>query len=60
MREIPTSTTPGWVKVTAIIAVVVLALVVVLLITGRGGGHGPGRHVSGHDALPGTPVRRPA
>jgi hypothetical protein len=53
MPEIPTSGTPGWVKLTAIVGVVLLALVVVLLITGRGGGHGPGRHMIG-GGTPGT------
>jgi ABC-type transporter Mla subunit MlaD len=36
--------TPRWVKVFAIIALVVVVLFVVLLLTGRGGEHGPGRH----------------
>ena len=35
--------TPRWVKVTAAIAVVVVALVAVMLLVG-GGDHGPGRH----------------
>jgi L-asparagine transporter-like permease len=42
------SGTPRWVKVSAIIALVVVGLIVVLLIAGRGG-HGPGRHVLGGD-----------
>lgn len=38
--------TPRWVKAFGIIALVLIFLVVVLLLTGRGGGHGPGRHTS--------------
>lgn len=38
--------TPRWVKVFAIVSLVVVLLLVVLLIAGRGG-HGPGRH-AGH------------
>jgi hypothetical protein len=42
-NEPPTSGTPRWVKVSAIIALVVVVLIAVMLIAGRGG-HGPGRH----------------
>lgn len=42
---------PRWVKAAVIIVGVVLALFVVLKLTGVGGAHGPGRHMSG----PGTP-----
>ena len=35
---------PRWVKVFAIIALVVLVLFVILLVTGGPGRHGPGRH----------------
>jgi hypothetical protein len=52
MADSPASGTPRWVKVTAIVGVVLLALVVVLLITGRGGGHGPGRHTNDGDTPP--------
>jgi ABC-type transporter Mla subunit MlaD len=48
-----TTGTPRWVKVFALIALVVILLFVILLITGRGGDHGPGRHTAGvteHDA----------
>ena len=38
-----TAGTPRWVKVFALIGVVVVVLVVAMLATGRGG-HGPGRH----------------
>jgi hypothetical protein len=40
----PTTSTPRWVKVSGIIALVLVLLVVILLLAG--GGHGPGRHVS--------------
>ena len=43
-----TGGTPRWVKVSAIIAVVVVALVAVMLLAG-GGEHGPGRHLGGGD-----------
>jgi hypothetical protein len=48
-----TTGTPRWVKVFAIIAIVVALLVVIVLLTG--GGHGPGRHtpsggLGGHTA----------
>ena len=36
--------TPLWVKVFGGVAFVVVLLFVVLMLTGRGGGHGPGRH----------------
>ena len=49
MTEKDTQTgTPRWVKVSAIIALVLVVLVVVMLVTGRGG-HGPGRHTSSGD-----------
>jgi hypothetical protein len=49
----PRPGTPRWVKVSAVIALLVLVLVAVLLISGRGGEHGPGRHgASGGDDDP--------
>jgi hypothetical protein len=40
-----TTGTPRWVKVSAIIALVLVVLVVVMLLVGGGpGGHGPSRH----------------
>ncbi|MGI8694610.1 MAG: hypothetical protein ACR2JK_17185 [Geodermatophilaceae bacterium] len=39
--------TPRWVKVTGIVALVLLLLIVVLLLTRGPGGHGPSRHASG-------------
>ena len=41
--------TPGWVKVVGIVALILVAIAVVLLLTGRGGSHGPGRHTSDGD-----------
>ncbi|MGH4014213.1 MAG: hypothetical protein ACRDSL_09850 [Pseudonocardiaceae bacterium] len=43
---------PRWVKVSAIIVGVLVLLVVVLKLTGVGGEHGPGRHISGGDTPP--------
>jgi hypothetical protein len=51
-KDRETGGTPRWVKVFGIIAVVVVVLVVVLLVTGRGGSHGPGRHLPGGDNSP--------
>jgi hypothetical protein len=42
-------TTPRWVKVFGIIAIVLVLLVVLLLTGVLGSGHGPGRHVPGGD-----------
>ena len=38
---------PRWVKVAAIVAAALVLLFVVLQLTGIGGQHGPGRHISG-------------
>jgi hypothetical protein len=44
-RERPS--TPRWVKVFGVIALLLVVLVVIALLTGGGPGeHGPGRHVS--------------
>jgi hypothetical protein len=50
-----TTGTPRWVKVFGIIALVLVLLFVALLLTGRGGGHGPGRHAPSGDAGGHTP-----
>jgi hypothetical protein len=51
-----TTSTPRWVKVFGIIALVVVVLFVVLLLVG--GGHGPGRHTGGPgDQTPPSSVR---
>jgi hypothetical protein len=44
--------TPRWVKVFAVVAALLVALFVVLVLTGRGGEHGPGRHAPGGDTTP--------
>ena len=41
--------TPRWVKVFGGVAVLVVLLFVILLLSGRGGGHGPGRHGGASD-----------
>ncbi len=41
--------TPRWVKVAGIIALLVILLVVVIAVSGKGGGHGPGRHTPAGD-----------
>jgi hypothetical protein len=52
--------TPRWVKVSGIIAVVLVTLVAVIMLVGGGiGGHGPGRHTPGGDA-PGSHTGPPA
>lgn len=38
--------TPRWVKVFAAIAIGLVVLLIVVLITGRGDGHGPSRHLA--------------
>jgi hypothetical protein len=43
---------PRWVRVTSIVAGGLVVLVVVLRLTGVGGEHGPGRHLSGLGAPP--------
>ena len=48
--NIDPAATPLWVKIAGAIAVVVVALAVVLVLTGRGGSHGPGRHTSDGDS----------
>jgi hypothetical protein len=43
---------PLWVKVSAIILVVLVLLVGLVLVTGIGGTHGPMRHAPASTALP--------
>jgi hypothetical protein len=43
--------TPRWVKVFALVALVLVLLLVVLLLTGRGN-HSPGRHAAGGQTPP--------
>ena len=42
---------PRWVKVSVLVVGVLVLLFLVLQLTGLGGEHGPGRHVSGDGAL---------
>ena len=46
MADLPPYRTPRWVKVVGIIALVLVLLIGIILVTGIGGGHGPGRHLS--------------
>lgn len=39
--------TPRWVKVSGIIAIVLILLFVIMKLTSIGGNHGPGRHIPG-------------
>ena len=41
---------PRWVKVSAVVLGVLIVLFLVLQLTGVGGEHGPGRHMSGSGA----------
>ena len=50
-RDTDTAGTPRWVKVFAIVALLVVLLFVVLMLTGRGD-HGPGRHAPSGDETP--------
>ncbi|WP_081788676.1 hypothetical protein [Candidatus Blastococcus massiliensis] len=45
-RDIPPRM-PRWVRVTAIVAASLVLLFLILKLTGVGGEHGPGRHMSG-------------
>ena len=46
---------PRWVKVFAIIVIVLVLLVGIIMFTGVGGQHGPGRHMPSGDAGGQTP-----
>ncbi|MDO0930698.1 hypothetical protein QQY66_02995 [Streptomyces sp. DG2A-72] len=48
----PSGGTPRWVKVSGLVALVVVLLVVVMLLIP--GNHGPGRHLGGQAALVGV------
>ncbi len=56
MADLPPYSTPRWVKIVGIIALVLVLLVGIVLLTGVGGDHGPGRHMS--SAGPGGPTSR--
>jgi hypothetical protein len=64
MADLPPYRTPRWVKVFGIIVVVLVLLVVIHVVTGIGGDHGPGRHMSMGGQTPtsnvtGTSVQQP-
>jgi hypothetical protein len=42
---------PRWVKAVAVVVGVLAVLLIVAKVTGLGGEHGPGRHLSGLEAL---------
>lgn len=46
---------PRWVKISAVVAGVLILLFLVLRLSGMGGEHGPGRHFSSHPAAVGAP-----
>jgi hypothetical protein len=43
--------TPRWVKMFGIIALILVLLVGIIVFTGVGGEHGPGRHIQSSDAV---------
>ena len=45
MADLPPYSTPRWVKIVGIVALVLVLLVGIVFITGMGGNHGPGRHM---------------
>lgn len=50
MADQPPYSTPRWVKIVGIIALVLVLLVGIMLLAGVGGEHGPGRHRPSGDA----------
>jgi len=48
--------TPRWVKISGIVVGVMILLAVVLVVSGIGGPHGPGRHLSLPNASEGPPA----
>ena len=58
-----TTTPPGmplWVKAAAVVVALLLAVYLVLLLTGHGGGHGPGMHSSSGPSWTGEAAPLPA
>jgi hypothetical protein len=47
---------PRWVIIAAVVVGALIVLLVVLKLTGIGGDHGPGRHLSGLDTPPSSPT----
>ena len=54
MADQPPYSTPRWVRIVGIIALVLVLVVGILFLTGVGGDHGPGRHLpsGGADGYP--------
>lgn len=55
MADLPPYSTPRWVKVFGIIALILVLLFVIMIFTGVGGPHGPGRHIPSGDTGGDTP-----
>ena len=55
MADLPSYSTPRWVKIVGIVALVLLLLLGIMLLTGVGGDHGPGRHMPSGGAGGHTP-----
>ena len=45
MADLPPYSTPRWVKLVGIIALILVLLLGILHLTGSGGNHGPSRHL---------------
>ena len=45
MADPPSYSTPRWVKIFGIVALLLVLLVAIILLSGLGGDHGPGRHL---------------
>ena len=50
MANIPPYSTPRWVKILGIVALVLVLLFGILHLTGGGANHGPGQHMPSGDA----------
>ncbi|MFC4950995.1 hypothetical protein [Pseudonocardia sp. GCM10023141] len=53
----PTTGAPRWVKVSVIVVIVLIVVFAIVQLTGLGGSHGPGRHLS--SGSPGDTVLLP-
>ncbi|RUV68772.1 MAG: hypothetical protein EOR30_11925 [Mesorhizobium sp.] len=50
---------PRWVKITGIIAIILVLLVIAALFTGVGGPHSPGRHLPSSSSVPEPGMQQP-
>ncbi|RWE68092.1 MAG: hypothetical protein E5W49_17985 [Mesorhizobium sp.] len=50
---------PRWVKITGIIAIILVLLVIAALFTGVGGPHGPGQHLPSSSSVPEPGMQQP-